>query len=461
MSIIADALKKAQRKGKGGGDVPPPFDLGQGKGALPATPAGQAPRAKPVVVAPGTAVPKAQPAPRAQPVTKAQSTPKAQPSPRAAATKAAPAATPGAAGKSRKMPLLKQRRVRLIAMAVVILIVSATVIYYVNYIYVPGLEGGGITTTAARRQAPPANQSEQAAPGMAAEIQAESESGQNALAQTDAEQLEVPPVPEVEPAADGESGLIAGGLSADLPESPFGDLAVNQGEFSVLEPGFSGGDAPAVPPSQGTPGSIVHKGEQGKQLREDIYHFNMAVYFQRKGDIREALREYAEVIRLSPHNAEVFSNMGVLHNQTGEYEKAVSVLQKALLIDPRYSKARNNLAIAYYRMSQYDLALEQAGMAVELEPGNIDALSNMGLIYRKLDRADRAEQSFRKALAVDPGYSAAHYNLALLYEQTGQLALASRHYRSFLSGGGGSEQLNDKVRTRLQELSSTAVPSGN
>ncbi len=449
MSIIAEALKKAQRKGKKGGDVPPPFELGKDKdkGKAPVRGAGpsRAPRAKPVSAASAAEAVKS--------LVGARKPAAAKPSAAKTTPKAAPAKQQKTASRAGKKPLLQQRKVRVAVMAVSVMVGFAALMYYVNYVHQPGVDGMKITSapvspaTAQPRQAAVSQPTGEVPAGQA-------EGGEEPAGEEQAAgELAVPPVPELEQLS---RSPLAG---MDEPQEPETDVSPESqlGQAAAAEPlaaergiAVSG---TSTPPAGAVPPSIINKGEQEKTLREDIYHFNMAVYFQRKGAVREALDEYEEVIRLSPHNAEVYSNMGVLYNQIGEFGEAVAVLQKALLIDPRYSKARNNLAVAYYRAGQYEQALEQAGQAIENEPGNLDALNNMGLIYRKMDRPELAEQSFRQALAVDTGYSAAHYNLALLFEQTGQLAQAVRHYRSFLAAGEGSEQLNAKVRARLRDLS--------
>jgi tetratricopeptide (TPR) repeat protein len=461
MSIIAEALKKAQRKGKKGVDAPPPFDQSKAKApAQGAAKSSQAPRAKPVSTPSSAQAAKsvvgARPA--AKKVQPAAVKPAAAPKKKAVKTAKKTVAKKPSTGKT---PLLKQRKVRMAIMAVSIVAVFSAALYYVNTVYLPSVSGGGITsspglqpTTTPQQQAAAetsvgATEETQSTGLTAAEQGGDESTGPGAAAT----EIAVPPVPEL---TGSEDVAQAGADELPLELTSVAEILdqTGDGEVPPVDNQVNVGSGSFSPPAGSVPPSIISKGAQEKPLRDDIYHFNMAVYFQRKGAVREALSEYEEVIRLSPHNAEVFSNMGVLYNQIGEFEQAVAVLQKALLIDPRYSKARNNLAVAYYRAGQYELAMEQANRAIDIEPGNLDALNNLGLIYRRMDRLELAERSFRRALTVDTGYPAAHYNLALLYEQTGQLAQAGNHYRSFLAGGGGSEQLNAKVSARLRELSS-------
>lgn len=432
MSIIADALKKAQRGGTRPVEGLPPFDLGkatQPSGAPADTQARPRPQQK--------AAPTVTGAPRPKPV---------------AAGAAKPAGKPAAAGRARRMAVL-------FAAALVVVAGGAL---YVNKVYLPSIRSGGIAVApAAVRPAPAPQETEQTPEDEAATAAADM-----------TEISEEAPLPE--PEGLEEVALEDGTESVDRPVSPQeyvsppGERTVPpvpgraEGERTVrprAENAFPGptadlgetGRGPVAPPP--ARGEIIPRGrDEGREVRQDIYHFNMAVYYQRRGDIQAALEEYQKVIELSPYNAEVFSNMGVLYNQMGEFDKAVAVLHRALMIDPRYSKAHNNLGLAYYQSGQNDQALEHLSRAVELDQASRDAYNNLGLVYRKMERVEQAESAFRRALAIDRGYAAAHYNLALLYDEIGRLDRAAEHYAEFLESGGGNVELNRRVRERIARI---------
>jgi len=444
MSIIADALKKAQRK-SGSRVVPqPPFDLKEKEGVSKGLP----PPPKPLSAAPAAGAkvgkaPTATGAPRAVPVAKAQK----------AGAKVA-----------------RHWSVRIPIMVTVILAVFAALIFYVNKIYLPSLQKGRISAPAPM-SAPATRTAEQEdlakASGETGETVEEKavaslyqadRAGKRTIAAETAPPAPEPAKTEAEPTTQssfteditGTDGATAG---VEKPGAPADYLPPLQ-ERPLAE----------QPVTDGTSAGIVQKDrDQARELREDIYHFNMAVYFQRRNDIQSALVEYAKVIELSPHNAEVYSNMGALYNKIGEYEKAVAVLQKALMIDPSYSKAHNNLGLAYYEGGYLEQAQAHLVRAIELAPANLESYNNLGLVYKKMNEPGKAEEAFSRALAIDPNYAAAHYNLALLYDENGRLGEARRHYEAFIAGGGGSPELNIKVQRRLQRLiqskpGSTPVP---
>ena len=465
MSIIADALKKAQGRSGQRVEEPPPFDLKKGE-RPPA--AAQKPPEKPPVV---KSVPKAGAAATT-----------------AVAVKAAPLAVPLAQGATPKAKGLKARRwnIRIPIIFTVILLTAIGLIYYVYRIYLPGLKSGGIVAVAPEDK-PEKTAPEGGAPGefvipveennspalipfaapekeqVKPEVKAETAAVEEVPAEVPPQKEPAAPPAALKPAVKRPVKVL---LAAKTEKPAAEEKLPEPGEMTspaVLPTVSSGQGVPSetsVPPVQKSQPPIPTvpfgitarvKPEESK-LSEDLYHFNMAVYFQRKNDIQSALAEYAEVIRVSPENAEVYSNMGVLYNQIGEYGQAVAVLQKALLIDPGYSKAHNNIGLAYYKSGQLDQALEHLTRSTELEPANIESYNNLGLVYKGMNEVKKAEEVFRRALALDANYAAAHYNLGVLYDETGRLAEARRQYEAFIASGGGTPDLVARVQSRIEKL---------
>jgi len=494
MSIIAEALKKAQRKGRQKVEEPPPFDLKKEQAAKAPPQAEQRAPARPPA--------KMAPAPRAKPVSKPGQAPRARP---VAAAKPAAAAARPVPGPKPKAAKPGRRRLRLAVMAAVIVAFFAGAYSYVKFFYLPSMQTGSIQVVSARKSPPAAREvSEPAGTGEQAAEPAEEPSGtETEIAQVSAAAAETAPAaeparePEAEKAAEpGQAVQEPGsGVPAETPaesrvtqdtrppsaqvpeEQPAVEIARGEPLEEILEqqpsslsrkteitPGAS--QTPAFGPQESledlgagfeSPPVIVQKDRGAeKSLREDIYHFNMAVFYQRQKDIPSALNEYNQVLELSPYNAEVYSNMGVLYNQIGEFEKAVAMLQKALLIDPMYSKAHNNIALAYYRSGQLDQALVHLNRAIELEPVNLESYNNLGLVYKKMDDYRKAEEAFARALAIDPAHAASNYNMALLCEENGESDRAVEHYRAFVRSKGVTPELARKVNQRLARITRTA-----
>jgi len=470
MSIIAEALKKAQSRGRKKVEEPPPFDLK--KEQPPQAPPQAAPGAE--IRSPATKAP----APRAKRITRPGAAHRPRPAAAAPAIRLGARPTPGVA-KPRRWSIF-------IPVGVMVVLVSLVgVIYYLTRGYPPEIQSTAI---------------EIPSPGPAPAAREMSES--------DEAELGGSPADEITPPADQQEGPQAKPSSvpgravryrerpemakvpAESPVTPVPRVTATPGpeeqppielvQEEPVEESLEQETSFVFPAEESPPGAletIILPEEEGlgelkvdlesppvivqkdrdtdKPLREDIYHFNMAVFFQRQGDIPSALKEYDKVLELSPYNAEVYSNMGVLYNQIGQYEKAVAMLQKALLIDPVYSKAHNNIALAYYKSGQLDQALEHLNRAIRLEPINLESYNNLGLVYKKSDDYQKAEEAFAKALSIDPDHAPSNYNMALLCEENGQFDRAVEHYRAFIRGKGVTPELAQKVNQRLARLTRT------
>ena len=461
MSIIAEALKKAQKRQREKVSGAPPFDLSGRKETEVKEPAAQAapasiPRAKPVSA---TAVvdPKVPVIPKAKPV--------------GAAPKAKPVqAEPSGPVKPQKTKKKSGRRFSILVPVVVtvFLVLVAGVVFYVNKVYLPGLQSGGM-----QAQGPPPVMQQ---PVPAAEAPGETPDAEQISAGSVQAVEEETAVPDIDVPAVGEIPappkveLAENAVSAEAAQKPTGGNGRTDENrapaASITPPTESSGevvadmdignveplDETSVPESEARQ-EITSKGEVSDiQMREDIYHFNMAVFFQRQGNYEAALDEYEKVIELSPQNAEVFCNIGAIYSELGETQKAVAYLQRSLLIDPNYPKARNNLGLAYYDSGQYEMAIDQFRRAIAADPTNLESYNNLGLVYKKLERYDEAEAAFESALKIDPLFAPGNYNLAIMCEDNGRYDMAIEHYTNYLRSPGASPELAPKIKERLDQL---------
>jgi tetratricopeptide (TPR) repeat protein len=133
--------------------------------------------------------------------------------------------------------------------------------------------------------------------------------------------------------------------------------------------------------------------------------FNLAAVLQSRGELPQAMTEYASVIQLVSGNAnavgnsrllaDAFANLGTLYSETGDFGKARETYQQALQIDPfaldgLIGKFYQYVAVSPTGNGYLWLAemLEQAGRtkearaayerALKLEPGLVEAERGLG-----------------------------------------------------------------------------------
>ncbi len=188
------------------------------------------------------------------------------------------------------------------------------------------------------------------------------------------------------------------------------------------------------------------------------YHFNLGVFYQGEGKLKEAKEEYEKVLSLAPSHVEAHNNLGVVYKDLGKLDMAIAKYRKTITLDPQYRKARCNLAAALYLKGDLDAAISESRLAIVLDPNDLEGYNILGLIYKKQNKTQEAIEVFRKALAIDPGHPQTHYNLAILLEKLGNIPGAIFHYQKFVDLSRAREdnqELVGKVVKHLERLSSS------
>jgi tetratricopeptide (TPR) repeat protein len=90
-----------------------------------------------------------------------------------------------------------------------------------------------------------------------------------------------------------------------------------------------------------------------------LMHYNLGVIAGSRGEIAEAIRQYAECTRVRPDFADAWSNLGQLQAFTGHRAEAKESLLNALRLKPDLAEAHFNLALIYLREREPDKALER------------------------------------------------------------------------------------------------------
>lgn len=187
--------------------------------------------------------------------------------------------------------------------------------------------------------------------------------------------------------------------------------------------------------------------------KEALRFFTEGLRSQREGRYAQAIEEYEKAIAADPGNLEAYNNLGVLFKETGRVDLAADALQRALALDPKYEKALNNLGVVRYLKGQYEEAISLFKRAIIINPDNLESYTNLGIIYFLAERLEEARGAFERALQLDPKHAETHYNLALLYERRGIWPKALTHYQRFIELASPKHAaLVLKVRERLRLL---------
>jgi tetratricopeptide (TPR) repeat protein len=135
--------------------------------------------------------------------------------------------------------------------------------------------------------------------------------------------------------------------------------------------------------------------------------FNKGKYVEAEGLLRE-------VIKHSPHYADVSNKLGQISHHDGRFEEAAEFFESAIKHSPLYTEAYLNLAITYNDMGEEDRAVELFERMKKLapaHPGDLDLFVagkfanehfKVGNMYMDFNRHDDAIEEYRKALKLRP-----------------------------------------------------------
>jgi predicted O-linked N-acetylglucosamine transferase (SPINDLY family) len=122
----------------------------------------------------------------------------------------------------------------------------------------------------------------------------------------------------------------------------------------------------------------------------------------RSGNFAEAVRLYAEVLRLDPRQFEALYALGYLRFQAGQYGDAERLMRQAVEINPRMAEAHFIQGCCLHRLNRIEDALTAFDRAVANKPLFVEALINRGAALMALNRHNEALKDFRAVIAVNP-----------------------------------------------------------
>src|SRR5215469_11683556 len=169
-----------------------------------------------------------------------------------------------------------------------------------------------------------------------------------------------------------------------------------------------------------------------------------AVTLHRQGQLREAERIYARVLKAAPGHFDALNLLGAVKLQQGQFGEAQRLFSAAIKVNPRIAAAWCNFGQAQYALKRPADALQSFDKARALAPDDADILYqhanallaldrprealaemetvlarkprhfearlNSGLAQAKLENAERALADFDAALALSPHHPVAHFN---------------------------------------------------
>lgn len=141
---------------------------------------------------------------------------------------------------------------------------------------------------------------------------------------------------------------------------------------------------------------------------------------------------YSHGFTVAPNNNFVENNFARLLTDRGQFREAIPLYEQVLRRDPNFEQAHYNLGYTFYRFGQFSEAKNELQRAVALNPNDSFAWVHLGLIALREHDFVSAESSIRRAIAIEPFHPGFHAALSYVLEAKGDLAGALAEMREEL-----------------------------
>lgn len=151
------------------------------------------------------------------------------------------------------------------------------------------------------------------------------------------------------------------------------------------------------------------------------------------GNLAEAARLYADILRAEPRNFEALLSLGFVHFRAGHFADAEHLCDEAARINPRSADAFFMRGCALQRLNRNAEALGSFEKAIAIRPGFVEALVNQGALLLADKRHAEALRSFDAALEANPAMLEAWNNRGNVLSELGRHEEAVASYDKVLS----------------------------
>jgi len=175
---------------------------------------------------------------------------------------------------------------------------------------------------------------------------------------------------------------------------------------------------------------------------------NLGNVFKEMGELKKSQACYYRVLKLDPTDIHAYTNLGLISELQGDLEGAEASYRKALKMAPLDDKIMVNLGRVLAQRGQAPEARARLTQATVLSPNFTRAWYYLGVLDGKEGAWTDAEKHLLRAVAVDPKAVGAQIKLAQALERSGKPVEAGRYYRSaFLLEPGNAEARDGMDRT--------------
>lgn len=149
-------------------------------------------------------------------------------------------------------------------------------------------------------------------------------------------------------------------------------------------------------------------------------------------DVRAALVEFQQAVKLDPQYALAHSRLGQAYKRAGELSKAADSLQTAVRLDPFHFDSFFSLGDVYTLLNQVAYAVQAYVQCVKLKPQDFESRFRLAMCYHQQNDLSKAIPEYQMAVQLDPRNAVAWSNLGAAQDASGSSYEAIKAYKRAL-----------------------------
>ncbi len=159
-----------------------------------------------------------------------------------------------------------------------------------------------------------------------------------------------------------------------------------------------------------------------------LLHLRQGQEFYDNGELKKAIAEWRETVRLAPTNAKAHHLLGLALGDHGARDESINMLRTSLQLDPYNAMAQVHLARTLEANGTVQEAVVAYRKALKLVPTSSYIHDRLGHIFAAQGKHQAAADEWQQAIALDPDYAYTHANLGEALESLGQKTQALAAY---------------------------------
>jgi tetratricopeptide (TPR) repeat protein len=204
-------------------------------------------------------------------------------------------------------------------------------------------------------------------------------------------------------------------------------------------------DARTLPGGQARGLDTLVRASHSRVTLEALRERGLALH--RAGELAEAERIYAEVLRQNPADWRVHLSLGGALLALRRHREALASFDAVLTLQPDCVEAHHGRGMALHQLRQPEAALASFDAALALQPRSAELYNSRGNALRRLRRLPEALSTYERALALQPNLAAAHNNRGLVLQALGRQREAAESYQRALTLQPQSAEVRNNLGT--------------